>query len=94
MSQFQNARSQPVIISIQESLVVDGSTFTEDEEAGGATGSRSGGGETACATCVGALSSSLVSDEGCSSSTGVRVGGEDGSSVVVDAEFVMDGFSE
>jgi len=65
-----------------------------DGVAAGVTGVRSGSGETVCATCGGALSSSLVSDEGCSSSTGVRVGGEDGSSVVVDAEFVMDGFSE
>lgn len=34
-----------MIIPIQESLVVDGSTFTEDEEADGATGARLGAGE-------------------------------------------------
>lgn len=64
-----------------------------EEGTDGVTGVRSGVGEPACATCGGALLSSLMRDEGWSSSTGGGSGAAvaTGSSVVV--EDVTDGCS-
>ena len=50
-NQFQILESQPVIISIQESIVEGGSTFTEGDGAAGVIGTGLGGVGSACAIC-------------------------------------------
>ena len=50
-NQFQILESQPVIISIQESIVEGGSTFTEGDGASGLIGTGLGGVGSASAIC-------------------------------------------